>query len=174
MRIPAYLRLSRHGIFFFRICIPVPLQDRWRRGRELKVSLRTRDQRLALARARDLAIAAHKHFGYALGNMSVKPFDPNDMTTWPTEASDIRRFEKTIETVNTAEGFVERVKYKVDPNLPADIAAARADKVLHQKRQRLMRQPNSPEAQAFFRSRGRRTAPQHHGGCGVGRCAPES
>ena len=56
MRIPAYLRLSRHGIYFFRICIPVPLQDRWRSSRELKVSLRTRD----------LAIAAHKHFGYAL------------------------------------------------------------------------------------------------------------
>jgi hypothetical protein len=64
MRIPAYLRLSRHGIYFFRICIPLPLQRRWQIGRELKVSLRTRDQRSALARARDLAIAAHKHFGY--------------------------------------------------------------------------------------------------------------
>jgi integrase len=114
------------------------------------VSLRTRDQRAALAKARVLAIAAHKHFGYALTDMSVKPFDPNDMTTWPTEASDIRKFEKTIETVNTAEGVVERVKYKVDPTSPADIAAARADEILHQKRQRFMRQPNSPEAQAFF------------------------
>lgn len=150
MRIPAYLRLSRHGIYFFRICIPRPLQARWRSGRELKVSLRTRDQRLALARARDLAIAAHKHFGYALRNMSVKPFDPNDMSTWPTEASEIRKFEKTIETVHTAEGFVERVKYKVNSTSPADIAAARADEVLHQKRQRFTRQPNSPQAQAFF------------------------
>ena len=51
MRIPAYLRLSRHGIYFFRVCIPVRLQDRWRSGRELKVSLRTRDHRIALARA---------------------------------------------------------------------------------------------------------------------------
>lgn len=150
MRIPAYLRLSRHGIYFFRICIPVPLQDRWRSGRELKVSLRTRDQRTALARARDLAIAAHKHFGYALGNMSVKPFDPNDINTWPTEASEIRKFEKTIETVTTAEGFVERVKYKVDSSSPIDIAAARADEIQHQRRQIFMRQPNSPEAQAFF------------------------
>jgi integrase len=150
MRIPAYLRLSRHGIYFFRICIPLPLQHRWQSGRELKVSLRTRDQRAALAKARDLAIAAHKHFGYALADMSVKPFDPNDMTTWPTQASDIRKFEKTIETVNTAEGLIERVKYKVDPTSSADIAAARADEILHQKRQRFMRQPNSPEAQAFF------------------------
>lgn len=150
MRIPAYLRLSRHGIYFFRICIPLPLQRRWQSGRELKISLRTRDQRLALARARDLAIAAMKHFGYALADMSAKPFDPNDRSTWPTEASGIRKFEKTIETVHTPEGLIERVKYKVDPNSPADIAAARADELLYQKRQRLMRAPNSPEAQAFF------------------------
>ena len=150
MRIPAYLRLSRHGIYFFRICIPPPLQRRWQSGRALKVSLRTRDQRAALARARDLAIAAHKHFGYALADMNVKPFDPNDRSTWPTEASDIRKYEKTIETVHTSDGIIERVKYKVDPTSPADIAAARADEALHQKRQRLMRQPNSPEAQAFF------------------------
>lgn len=150
MRIPAYLRLSRHGIYFFRICIPPALRQRWRTGRELKMSLRTRDQRLALARARDLAIAAHKHFGYALGDMSVKPFDPNDMTTWPTDASDIRRFEKTIETVHSPEGMIERVKYKVDSTSPIDVAAARADEILHHKRQRFMREPNSPEAQAFF------------------------
>ena len=131
MRIPAYLRLSRHGIYFFRICIPVPLQVRWRSGRELKVSLRTRDQRVALTRARDFAIAAHKHFGCALADMSVKPFDPHDMTTWPTEASNIRRFEKVIETVTSAEGVIERVKYKVDPTSPADIAAARADETHH-------------------------------------------
>ena len=152
MQIPAYLRRSRHGIYFFRICIPATLQERWRTGRELKLSLRTRDQRLALARARDLGIAAHKHFGYALGNMSVKPFDPKDMTTWPTDASELRKFEKTIETLTTAEGFVERVKYKVDPTSPADIAAARADEILHQKRQRFTRQPNSLEAQAFFQA----------------------
>ena len=66
MRIPAYLRVSRHGIYFFRICIPLPLplQLSWQSGRELKVSLRTRYQRLAFARARDLAIAAHPHVGY--------------------------------------------------------------------------------------------------------------
>ena len=150
MRIPAYLRLSRHGIYFFRICIPLPLQRRWQSGRELKVSLRTRDQRAALARARDLSIAAHKHFGYALADMTVKPFDPNDRSTWPNEASDIRKFEKTIETVHTAEGIVERVKYKVDSTSPADIAAARADEVLYQQRLRVQRQPNSPEAQAFY------------------------
>lgn len=150
MRIPAYLRLSRHGIYFFRVCIPLPLRQRWKSGRELKVSLRTRDQRVALAKARDLAIAAHKHFGYALADMTIRPFAPNDMSTWPTDASDIRKFEKTIETVHTPEGVIERVKYKVDPNSAADIAAARADELLHQKRQRMLRQPNSAEAQAFF------------------------
>lgn len=62
MRIPAYLRLPRHGIHFFRICTPLPLQHRWQSGRELKVSLRTHDHRAAFAKARDVAIAAHKHW----------------------------------------------------------------------------------------------------------------
>lgn len=82
--------------------------------------------------------------------MSVKPIAPNDLTTCPTEASDIRKLEKTIEAVSTAEGMIDRVKYKVDPISAADIAAALADEILHQKRQCFMRQPNSPEAQAFF------------------------
>ncbi|WP_404826407.1 hypothetical protein [Diaphorobacter aerolatus] len=39
----------------------------------MKISLRTRDQRVALAKARDLAIAAHRHFDYALMDMTAKP-----------------------------------------------------------------------------------------------------
>lgn len=50
MCIPAYLRLSRRGIYYFRIIV-------------LKASLTTRDQRVALRKARDLAaISAHKRF----------------------------------------------------------------------------------------------------------------
>ena len=80
--------------------------------------------------------------------MSATPFNPNDQSTWPT-AKDIRKFEKTIETVHPS-GQVDRVHYKVDPNSPADIAAAEADQAKHYVRQRLTREPNSPEAQAFF------------------------
>ena len=80
--------------------------------------------------------------------MSAKPFNPNDQSTWPS-AKEIRKFEKTIETVYPS-GQVDRVHYKVDPNSPADIAAAEADQAKHYVRQRLTREPNSPEAQAFF------------------------
>ena len=148
MRIPAYIRRSRHGIFYFRVVIPMALRSRWRGRPEIKMSLKTRDQRQALGRARDLAIAAHRSFEYAYGDMSATPFNPNDQSTWPT-AKDIRKFEKTIETVHPS-GQVDRVHYKVDPNSPADIAAAEADQAKHYVRQRLTREPNSPEAQAFF------------------------
>lgn len=149
MRIPAYIRRSRHGIFYFRVVIPMALRSRWSGRSEIKMSLKTRDQRQALIRARDLAIAAHKSFEYAYGDMSAKPFDPNDQSTWPTAKDDIHKFEKTIETVHPS-GHVDRVHYKVDPNSPADIAAAAADQAKHYLRQRMMREPNSPEAQAFF------------------------
>ena len=99
--------------------------------------------------ARDLAIEAHKSLEYAYEDMSAKPFDPNDKSTWPTAKDDIHKFEKTIETVHPS-GHVDRVHYKVDPNSPADIAAAAADQAKHYLRQRMMREPNSPEAQAFF------------------------
>ncbi len=149
MRIPAYIRRSRHGIFYFRVVIPMALRPRWSGRPEIKMSLKTRDQRQALIRARDLAIEAHKSFEYAYGDMSAKPFDPNDKSTWPTAKDDIHRFEKTIETVHPS-GYVDRVHYKVDPNSPADIAAAEADQAKHYARQRMTREPNSPEAQAFF------------------------
>lgn len=149
MRIPAYLRLSRHGIYYFRIVVPKALRARFSGRSEVKVSLHTRDLREAMLRARNLALAAHQQFRYADG-MSVQPVDPNDPSTWPKGDPNIRKFEKVIETVHSPEGMIERVKYKVDSNSPVDIAAARADEVLHHKRKYFLRQPNSPEAQAFF------------------------
>lgn len=148
LRIPAYLRLSRHGIYYFRIIVPMALRSRWSGRPEIKMSLKTRDLRQALVRARDLAVAAHRSFEYAYGDMSAKPFNPNDQSTWPS-AKEIRKFEKTIETIHPS-GQVDRVHYKVDPNSPADIAAAEADQAKHYVRQRLTREPNSPEAQAFY------------------------
>ncbi len=113
MRIPAYIRRSRHGIFYFRVVIPMALRSRWSGRSEIKMSLKTRDQRQALIHARDLAISAHKSFEYAYRDMSAKPFDPNDQSTWPTAKDDIHKFEKTIETVHPS-GHVDRVHYKVD------------------------------------------------------------
>lgn len=147
-RIPAYLRLSRHGIYYFRIVVPSALRPRWRGCVEIKKSLKTHDVREALRKARDLAIETYRRFEYARRDMSVIPVDPNDPSTWPTDASDIRRFEKTVTLA--PEGHIASVAYKVDPNSPADIAAAAADERKFHLRQRIMRDPNSPEAQAFF------------------------
>lgn len=65
-RIPAYLRISRHGIYYFRIIVPMALRQRWRGCVEIKKSIKTRDLREALRKARDLAIATHTRFEYAV------------------------------------------------------------------------------------------------------------
>ena len=150
LRIRACLRLSRHGIYYFRIIVPMALRSRWSGRPEIKMSLKTRELRQELVRARDLAVAAHKSFEYAYGDMSAKPFNPNDQSTWPSaKDKHIRKFEKTIETIHPS-GQVERVHYKVDPHSPADIAAAEADQTKYYVRQRLTREPNSPKAQTFY------------------------
>jgi len=53
---PAYLALSRHGIFYFRISIPAQLRPQLG-TREVKRSLKTRHRRTAIQRAR--ACASH-------------------------------------------------------------------------------------------------------------------
>ena len=73
MRIPAYTRRFRHGIYYFRVVIPMALRSRWSGRPEIKMSLKTRD----------LALAGHKSFKYAYGDMSATPFNPNDQSTWP-------------------------------------------------------------------------------------------
>lgn len=149
MRIPAHLRLSRHGIYYFRIIVPKALRPDWGGRSEIKISLRTRDQRIALQKARDLALSAYKRFGYSCRNMNVQnPFDPNDPSTWPT-ANDLRKFETTHEIVRP-DGTIERFHTKADPNSPADIAAAKESVEKHYARIGVLRPPNSPEAQAFF------------------------
>jgi hypothetical protein len=147
-RIPAYVRRSRHGIYYFRIVVPRALLPRWGGRSEIKRSLKTHDLREALRKARDLAIATRTGFEYALADMSVIPVDPNDPSTWPTADSNIRKFEKIV--MLAPEGHVASVSYKVDSSSPTDIAAAAADERKFHLRQRVMRQPNSPEAQAFF------------------------
>lgn len=136
LRIPVYLLLSRHGIFYLLFSsrpasAPGALRE--------QIPWKTRDQREALIRARDFAIAADKSFVYAYGDMSAKPHDPrdcdpNDPISWPM-SKDAHKVEKAIEI-----------------GMP-DIAAAEADQVKHHKWRRRMCAPNSPEAQAAARQR---------------------
>lgn len=52
---PAYIRRNRHGTFYFRIVVPMPLRNAWGLQREIRRSLKTDSQRLALRRARQYA-----------------------------------------------------------------------------------------------------------------------
>jgi integrase len=151
MRIPAYLRLSRHGIYYFRIVVPKAQRPRFSGRSEVKVSLHTRDLREAMLRARNLALAAHQRFRYADG-MSVQPVDPNDPSTWPKAGDpNLRNFEKVIERP-TPGGGMEIIRIKADPNNALDVAIARAEAAKEAIRSRHMANPNSPEAEAFYRS----------------------
>ncbi|MNM66135.1 hypothetical protein D3C81_776050 [compost metagenome] len=52
---PSYLTLNRHGTFYFRIVIPLPLRALFKRHREVRRTLKTDSYRLAVKRARQYA-----------------------------------------------------------------------------------------------------------------------
>ena len=52
---PAYITRNRHGTFYFRIVVPLPLRSALGFQREIRRSLKTDSQRLALRRARQFA-----------------------------------------------------------------------------------------------------------------------
>jgi hypothetical protein len=56
MRLAAYLTASRHGIFYFRYPLPIANHPTQKRG-HVKVSLSTREPRLARHLARLLSVA---------------------------------------------------------------------------------------------------------------------
>ncbi|MFC2968606.1 tyrosine-type recombinase/integrase [Acidimangrovimonas pyrenivorans] len=58
MRLAAYLCTSRHGIYYFRFPLPTE-RDPARKRRHLKVSLGTRDPKIATRLARLLSVAGH-------------------------------------------------------------------------------------------------------------------
>jgi len=65
---PAYLALSRHGIFYFRITIPASLRASLG-SREVKRSLKTRHRRTAIQRAR----ACASHFEALFATLQEQP-----------------------------------------------------------------------------------------------------
>lgn len=52
---PAYITLNRHGTFYFRIVVPLPVRTALGLQREIRSSLKTDSQRLAIRRARQYA-----------------------------------------------------------------------------------------------------------------------
>jgi hypothetical protein len=54
-RDPSYMTLNRHGTYYFRIVIPLPLRPLLNGQREIRRSLKTDSHRLARKRARQYA-----------------------------------------------------------------------------------------------------------------------
>ena len=59
MRIPAHPRRSRHGIYYFRITVPLAIRETFGGRSEIKSSLHTRNLKVAMVEARRLAIDAN-------------------------------------------------------------------------------------------------------------------
>ena len=63
MKLPAYLRISRHHVYSFRRRIPDDLQDRFATN-ELRYSLKTKDRRQAIRLSRICALKVDLLFDY--------------------------------------------------------------------------------------------------------------
>jgi len=67
---PAHISVNRHGTYHFRIVIPLALRDAFNLQREIRRSLKTDSQRLALRRARQYAARYETAFDKVLYRMS--------------------------------------------------------------------------------------------------------
>jgi len=78
-----HIKTSRHGIFYFRMSVPVPLRQVMGKS-ELLYSLHTRDPAKAKRLAYTLTSQTHALFE----KMAYDPhkFNPNDLSTFPTSA----------------------------------------------------------------------------------------
>jgi len=125
MRIPAHLRRSRHGIYYFRITVPLAVRESFGGRSEIKSSLHTRNLKIAMVEARRLALDAYQSFVriHALmrSKKSLIDAQPLSGTRKPDR---LGKFEALIETP-TPFGM-QRFHAKADPNSPEDIAAAKA------------------------------------------------
>jgi hypothetical protein len=144
MRIPTHLRLSRHGVYYFRIVVPKAVRPAFALRPEIKTSLGTRNLKVAMVEARRLALAAYASFAKVKFGMTTKKLDPNDPSTWPTSADVTGRFEMTLDTP-TPHG-IEHFHVEADPDKPDDVAAAKAATLDYLSR----RPANSPAAAVFF------------------------
>ncbi|EZI27601.1 site-specific integrase [Pseudomonas extremaustralis] len=75
---PAYLTISRHGTYYFRVVIPKPLRSAFGAQREIRRSLKTDSLRLALRRARQYAARFEAAFDKVLGVVDQDDYEPSD------------------------------------------------------------------------------------------------
>ncbi len=134
--------------------MPKALRDTFQGRVEIKHSLRTRDLREALLQARQLSLAAYELFAMVKRTM-VRPFDPNDLSTWPTAGDVAGKFEMTVEEDIATGKRITRIK--TDPDSPASVAAGKEValcskvRVGHTAKYSLIRNNASPTAVAILR-----------------------
>lgn len=114
MRLAAHLRRSRHGVFYFRIVIPMQLRAIFGNRREIIKTLATRDPKLAKLASYTLSAKVSAKFEQARAAMT-KEFDPPvfneyDPSSWP-RAENASTYGLEIPGV---------VKLTVDTTIPGD------------------------------------------------------
>lgn len=115
MKLYSHLKLSRHGIYYFRCIIPKVLRPLYNGKTEVKYSLNTRCPVTAKRESYILSAKTAHLFEKAKKTMSwhdPKNFDPNDMSTWPTQNDKLRNYE-----ISESNGLYT---IKTDPRVPDD------------------------------------------------------
>jgi len=89
MSLAAHLKISRHGVYYFRIVIPVSLRSSFGGRCEIKKSLSTREPRIAKRFAYNLSSYALALFDEVkqMAGSNSNGFNPNDPNTWPTASN---------------------------------------------------------------------------------------
>ncbi|PTU02837.1 integrase [Pseudomonas sp. HMWF031] len=89
---PSFLTINRHGTYYFRLVIPKPLRSAFNSQREIRRSLKTDSQRLALRRARQYAARYEAIFDRMLAVVEKDDYQPS--------AEDYELFLAQIEKAN--------------------------------------------------------------------------
>ena len=76
--VPSYLSLNRHGTYYFRIVVPAPIRALTHGKREIRRSLKTDSQRLALKRARQHAVRFESVFDRVLSMTAKDEYEPSE------------------------------------------------------------------------------------------------
>lgn len=117
MRLATHIKVSPHGVFYFRVVIPARLRPMFHGRREIKKSLATRDPKLAKLWAYALSAQVGAKFEKARDAMKKgydpSKFNPDDLSTWPGQ-EDAHPFEAEFHPNGAL------AKLKVDPTIPGD------------------------------------------------------
>jgi integrase len=74
---PSFLTLNRHGTYYFRLVVPKPIRSKFSSQREIRRSLKTDSQRLALRRARQYIARYEAIFDRMLAVVEKDDYQPS-------------------------------------------------------------------------------------------------